>query len=206
MGDYENLDDTIGRMKRAAIDCWMADQSFDPWWIDGDYYAKWGFVRYMYARPNANGQGGGVEKDGMSDSIAPQFDAIRATIDGVVDKWRDLPNGANSDDSRVRVGGAGAELGSTTSVATLRNNGELVRSNQTIEEVLINNIRGSFRDPFHQKYYAQFSKITSGLGDACVFLEINYAAQSEIWPAVRTDVAKICEEVRNAWAEEAESS
>lgn len=206
MGDYENLDYIVGRMKRAAIDCWMADQSFDPWWANRGYYAKWGFLRNMYERPDENGEGGGVEKDSMADSIAPQFDVIRADVDSVVSKWRDLPDGAASDDPRHSAGTAGAELGSSTAIETLRNNGELERSNNTIERHVLNNIRGSFREPFHDKYYSQFSLIATGLGDACVFLEINYAAQSEIWPAVRTDVAQICEEARGAWADRAETS
>jgi len=41
---YAELDEIIGKMKRAAIDCWMADQGFDPVWGNEGTYAKWGWA------------------------------------------------------------------------------------------------------------------------------------------------------------------
>lgn len=41
---YANLDDAVGKMQRAAIDCHMADQQFYPNWSNEMIYAKWGFM------------------------------------------------------------------------------------------------------------------------------------------------------------------
>lgn len=198
MAGYGNLSDTIGKMKRAAIDCWMADDSFYPNWGNGQIYAKWGWMLNFYNRPDANGNGGG-DGNGVNDSVAPQFDQIRASIDGIVAKWLDLPDGTACDAPRTAVSSAAALLGNTEAGPSVEGGGELATSNNTIHEVIINNMKGSFRAPFIDKYYTQLSKVSQGLGSACVILETNYAAQREMWPAARDDVAAICESALNAW-------
>ncbi|WP_308491957.1 hypothetical protein [Microbacterium terrisoli] len=59
MAGYDDISTTIGHMKRAAIDCWMADQSFYPNWGNDKIYSKWGWMLNFYHRPDENGNGGG---------------------------------------------------------------------------------------------------------------------------------------------------
>ena len=203
MAGYEELSDIMGQMKRAAIDCWMADQSFYPSWGNDQIYAKWGWMLNFYNRPDANGNGGG-DGNGVNDSCAAQFDEIRAAIDQRVSQWLGLPDGSLCVAPQQAASSSAAIFGASGTGASVQNNGEIVTSNQTVSEGLINKIEGRFKAPFLDKYYSQFSNIQYGLGAACAILEANYSAENKMWPAARADVTKICEDARNAWAATAE--
>lgn len=198
MAEYGNLSGTIGGMKRAAIDCWMADQGFIPHYGNDKLYAKWGWMLNFYNRPDANGNGGG-DGNGVNHSVAAQFEEIRGAVDSSVSRWLDLPDGAACDTPRKDAGTTAAILGISGASASVQNSGEIATSNNTVHEVVINQIRGSFKSPFLDKYYTQFSKVSHGLGDACVILEANYIAEFKMWPAVQDDVATICEAALQAW-------
>lgn len=202
MPGYEDLEDTIGKMKRAAIDCWMADSGFYPNWGNDMIYAKWGFMLNFYNRPDENGVGGG-DGNGVKDSVEAEFEQIRSAVDAVVAPWLDLPDGTACATPQTVASTTAAQLGSSTTSPTVQNNGEIGTSGGTIEAALVNNIQGSFTAPFLDKYYTQFSKITHGLGDACVLLEANYAGEAAMWPAARADVAQLCEVARAAWSNKA---
>lgn len=205
MSGYEDLSDTIGKMKRAAIDCWMADQSFFPNWGNDQIYAKWGWMLNFYNRPDENGNGGG-DGNGVNHSVAPQFDEIRAAIDASVSDWLDLPDGDACTPPRDAANATAAILGTSAAGASVQNSGEIATSNTTVHEVVINRIEGDFKSAFLDKYYTQFSKVSHGLGDACVILEANYIAEKSMWPAAREDVAAICEKALAAWKQKADGA
>lgn len=202
MSEYGDLPSTIGKMKRAAIDCWMADNAFYPNWGNEMIYAKWGWMLNFYNRPDENGNGGG-DGNGVNHSVEAQFEQIRSAVDATLAPWSDLPDGAANDAPRGMASAAAAKLGTSGASATVQNSGEIGTSNNTIHETVINKMTGSFRAPFLDKYYTQFSMVTQGLGDACVLLETNYIAQHAMWPAARADVATLCDNALNAWNQKA---
>jgi len=156
----------------------------------------------FYNRPDANGNGGG-DGNGVSHSVADGFDQIRAAIDNTVSKWLDLPDGTKCDEPRTDVKTTAAMLGDSDVRTSVEGSGEIATSNETIHEVVVNNFKGSFKSPFLDKYYTQLSEVTQGLGSGCVILEANYAAQREMWPAAREDVAAICASAHSAWSQRA---
>lgn len=204
MADYDNLATIVGQMKRAAIDCWMADQGFYPTWGYEETYCKWHFAPYQYFRPAEDGSGGG-ESVGYGDQVtcAAGFDNIRAAIDAIVSKWIGLPDGSHCETPQHNANATAAMLGTGGASPSVQDGGEIGTSNNTVQEVVINNMHGAFRYPFLDKYYTQFACVNSGLGQASVILEANYAAQSAMWPAARTDVAMICDNAKAAWAAQA---
>ncbi|WP_152649914.1 hypothetical protein [Demequina globuliformis] len=99
-------------MKRAAIDCWMADQGFYPAWGNDGSYCKWHWAPYQYFRPAVDGSGG-RESAGYGDVItcAAEFDRIRARIDGIASTWLDLPDGSLCDAPQQDANATAAILG-----------------------------------------------------------------------------------------------
>lgn len=209
MSSYDELPTIIGQMKRAAIDSYMSEVGWPPHVMDDSYYSLWGFIgASSYIRPATDGSGGG-EASGFSEaggSMAPSFDSIRSAIDSYTSPWLDLPDGTRCSTPRQATSSAAAIFGASGTGGSVQNNGEIATSNQTVSDVLISNIQGSFTAPFHDKYYSQFAKVVSGLGAASAILEINYAAQAQIWPAARVDVTTICDHARNAWSVDAKLS
>lgn len=207
MAGYAELDEIIGKMKRAAIDCWMADQGFDPVWGNEGTYAKWGWAPYQYFRPEADGSGGG-ESVGYGDGVScvAQFDAIRSTIDGLVERWRNLPDGSACATPQSAANAAAAQLGASGTDPNAMGGSDIATSNGTVAEVVLNRMDGSFRDPFVDKYYTQFSAVHPGIGQAAKILQANYAACGAMWPAVGDDVATICDSARVAWETQAKNS
>lgn len=200
MAEYSELSSIIGKMKRAAIDCWMADQEFYPVSGNEGTYCKWGWAPYQYFRPDENGNGGG-KSVGYGDGVTCEaaFDDIRAAVDSVVADWKSLPDGSKCSGPQRQVTTAGAQLGTDAIGSSVQNGGQIATSNDTINQVVLTTMEGSFRVPFLMKYYTKFSSIQSGLGQACVILQANYAAESAIWPAARTDAATILDTARAAW-------
>lgn len=202
MPDYGELPDIIGKMKRAAIDCFMADQGFHPNWGNDQIYAKWGFMLNFYNRPNAAGEGGG-DGNGVNHSVAPAFEEIRAAIDARVSKWLDLPDGDDCGAPTSATSATAAILGTSGAGASVQNTGAIGTANDTVHEMMANAIQGSFKPAFIDKYYTQFSSVAHGLGDACVILQLNYSAQAAMWPAARQDAVSICDSARAAWDQKA---
>lgn len=202
MADYGDLTTIIGQMKRAAIDCWMADQDFFPTWGYEETYTKWHFAPYQYFRPAADGSGGG-DGVGYDVSCADAFDGIRSSIDSIVSKWHGLPDGAGArayaDAGRITA----SLLGSNGAGSSVQNSGSISTSSGTIQDVVVGNMEGAFRRPFLSKYFTAFSSVQNGLGQAAVILAANYAAQQAMWGAVKADVATICDNARLAWEKQA---
>ncbi|WP_284328416.1 hypothetical protein [Demequina litorisediminis] len=88
----------------------MADQGFYPNWGNDMIYAKWGWMLNFYNRPAADGSGGG-DGNGVKDSVAEEFDAIRGVIDSRVAKWQGLPDGAACATPRSAANSTTAVLG-----------------------------------------------------------------------------------------------
>ncbi|TPW77387.1 hypothetical protein [Schumannella soli] len=200
MAEYDSLATTIGKMKRAAIDCWMSDQDFDITWGNDSSYNKWGWAPYQYHRPDANGEGGGTSV-GYGDGVncEASFNNIRARIDGIIEKWLGLPSGELCETPQADVHTAAAVLGSSATGTSIQGSGSIARSSSTVNDVVLGNMKGAFRAPFLWKYYTKFCTVQDGLGQAGVILQANYAAERAMWPAVKEDVAKICDQALSAW-------
>ncbi|MGO2746724.1 hypothetical protein [Microbacterium sp.] len=208
MATYEELPGIIGPLKRAAIDAYMADQSFTPdIGSPESYYSFWGWLPNSYDRPNTNGEGGGAVT-GIGSSMAPSFDNIRARVDGAVSRWLEpsLPDGSKASGPLTAVRSAAATLGASGTGGALEANGVIERSSESVNTTILTNISGSFTTPFLNKYYSQFLNVAHGIGVACAMLEINYSVQSKAWPAARTDVATICDNARQALSTFAEDT
>ena len=184
----------IGAMKRAAIDSFMVEQGWLVTLGGESSYSLWGFLNSSYSRPGPEGEGGG-EPDGFSEageSLAPSFEAIRARIDAYIAPWLEpMPDGADCIEPKGNASAAATVLGASGSGGQVLDNGELPRSNEGVARFLTN-IHGSFKAPFYDKYFSQFSIVSYGIGAACAILEGNYAGQHTIWPAAQDDVAEIC--------------
>lgn len=208
MPTYDELESIIGKMKRAAIDCWMADQDFFPTWGNESSYNKHGWLPYQYFRPDENGEGGG-QSVGYGDGVTceAQFDDIRAAVDSVVSKWLDLPDGKACNDPESKAATSAGILGASGADPAVQNTGAIGTSCLTIHDSLIGNpnMQGSYIRPFHGKYYTKFSSVRGSLGQASLILQANYTAQAALWPAAREDVAKICDDAKNAWASRAKN-
>lgn len=201
MTDYANLSEFKGKMYRAAIDCWMADQDFTPSWGNDRSYNKWGWAPYQYHRPDENGAGGGTSVgygDGVNCEAA--FDQIRSAIDSIVSPWLSLPDGSGLDTYKTSAIGAGTILGNSRA-----NGPELESSRAQVASVASNNLKGKFVAPFVDKYCAQLLTISHGLGNGCGILASSYGAEEALWPAARIDVVNILTTARDAWATVAET-
>jgi hypothetical protein len=203
MAEYSDIPGMIPEMKLAAIDSFMGEQGwFTHIWYP-DRYSLWGFIgASSYERPDANGEGGGAPIEGgfteAGESMAPTFASIRGWIDDLVDPWLDLPDGSDCAAPQSATRAAAAAFGASGTGTDITDTGELGRRNQTVADVIVGNIQGSFTTPFHDKYYVQFANVTSGLGIGCAILESNYAAQAALWPAARRDAATILGQTRDA--------
>ncbi|MDA4893222.1 MULTISPECIES: hypothetical protein [Microbacterium] len=207
MATYGELDTIIGQMKKAAIDCWMADQDFDPTWGNADWsYNKWGWAPYQYRRPAADGSGGG-QSVGYGDGVTceAQFDEIRSAIDSLVERWKGLPTGSAAEGPQGQNAAAAAILGSGGAGPSVQNSGEISDANNKVYGA-VQEMKGLFVAPFLMKYCTKTSTIQSGLAQANVILHANYSAQAAMWTAVRNDVATICDNARKAWKTQAETA
>jgi hypothetical protein len=208
MRTYEELPTIIGEMKRAAIDCWMADDDYCVHFSYDDTYALWGYVAAnSYARPGADGQGGGEFTGWVSwnhPSLAPRFDEIRGYVDGWTAQWKGLPDGSACTAPLQATTTTAAVFGASGSSPSVQDNGEISTANHTVADVLVNNIKGSFVVPFHDKYYTQFSMVEYGLGAATAILQVNYNVENTMWEKVRDDVTNLCVNATNAWKKQAD--
>ncbi|MEV8251537.1 hypothetical protein AB0O87_11530 [Microbacterium sp. NPDC076768] len=196
---YEDLADFKGKVYRAAIDCWMADQGFSPPAGAEHTYAKFGWAPFQYHRPDENGNGGGKSVgygDGVNCEAA--MDSVRAAVDRVVDPWLSLPTGTGLGAYKDSANGSSAILGNSR-----ENSPELEDSRAQVASVASGNLKGMFVAPFVDKYCSQLLTVVHGIGDGCVILAASYAAEEELWPAAREDVARLCFQAWEAWTKAA---
>ncbi len=206
MGDYGAIATTIGEMKRAAIDAYMAQQG---WLIDYEYddrYALWGFIPSWYRRPTEDGEGGGENIPFGGDSMVEGFSNIRSRIDSATSKFVGLPDSSPVAEAITGTGAAATQFGAAASGSSVIADGEVAKSIDTISNTVVSNMRGSFKAPFQDKYDAQFAKVIGGTGAAIAVLQTAYAGEKAIWPAAREDAADICENARNAFRLDAKQS
>lgn len=208
MRTYDEFPTIIGEMKRAAIDCWMADDDYCVHFAYDDTYALWGYVAAnSYSRPGADGQGGGEFTGWISwnhPSLAPRFDEIRGYVDDWTAQWKGLPDGSACTAPLQATTTTAAAFGASGSGPSVQDNGEISTANHTVSDVLISNIKGSFVTPFHDKYYTQFSMVGYGLGAATAILQVNYNVENTMWDKVRDDVTNLCVNATNAWKKQAD--
>ena len=192
---YDELASFKGKMYRAAIDCWMADQSFTPPWGAEHTYAKWGFAPFQYHRPDENGVGGGASV-GYGDGVncEAQFDQIRAAIDAIVDPWLSLPDSAGSAPHAASAEDASAFTGNSGA-----NSPGLEGPRNQVERVATLQLKGQFVAPFVDKYCSQLMTVAHGIGDGCLIVSASHAAEVALWPAAREDVTTICLQAQAAW-------
>ncbi|MFG6475958.1 hypothetical protein ACFXP7_06170 [Microbacterium sp. P06] len=201
---YDDLDDAIGKLKKAAIDAWMADDAFYKDKLGENKYYKWGFAPNGYEMPNDAGEGGG-KVDGMPWDDDISFDGIRSRVDNAVEIWRDLPTGTAAGVYKTSTSSAAASLGASGTGASVADDGAILTSTNTMGDLLTQQLVASFIGPMLDKYYTQFKGISQSLGAAAAILQMNYTMQSSMWQGVRDDVATIIENAESACAEYAES-
>lgn len=201
---YDDLDSSIGALKKAAIDAFMADDGFYEDKFGTNYYYKWGWAPNGYEMPNASGEGGG-KVDGMPWNDDISYDGVRSRVDDVVDKWRALPTGADAGVYKTSTSSAAASLGASGSGASVADDGAILTSTNTMGDLLTQELVASFIGPMLDKYYTQFKGVSQSLGAAAAILQMNYTMQSTMWEGVRDDVATIVENAKSACAEYAES-
>lgn len=201
---YEDLDSSVGRLKKAAIDAYMAEDGFYEDLLGENKYYKWGWAPNGYEMPNAAGEGGG-KVDGMPWADDISFDGIRSRVDNAVDRWRGLPTGSGADPYKTSTSTAAASLGASGSGASVADDGAIFTSANTMGDLLNQQLVASFIEPMMDKYYTQFKGVAQSLGAAAAILQINYAMQSSMWQGARSDVASIVEKGTTACADYAES-
>lgn len=195
---YANLDAAVGKMHRAAIDCYMADDGFYPNWGNDMLYSKWGFMLNFYNRPDENGQGGGTG-NGVTHSVADVFESIRGQINDTVAPWRTLPEGTGASQPAQGTNAAASKLGAKSAEAGITDGDEIERSYDAASGLVLNNFKGAFRAPFHDKYFMQFATVRKRLAESCMILNINYVTQGEMWKPAQDDVAQICNAAHDLW-------
>lgn len=201
---YDDLDNSVGRLKKAAIDAWMAADGFYEDKFGTNYYYKWGWAPNGYEMPSASGEGGG-KVDGMPWDDDISFDGIRSRVDNAVDKWRNLPTGAAAGTYKTSTSGAAASLGASGSGASVADDGAILTSTNTMGDLLTQSLVASFIGPMLDKYYTQFKGVSQSLGAAAAILQMNYTMQSTMWRSARDDVASIIENAESACAEYAKN-
>lgn len=203
---YDDLDNSIGMLKKAAIDAFMADDGFYEGNLGfANRYYKWGWAPNGYEMPSSSGEGGGKMVDGMPWADDISFDGIRSRVDNAVDKWRDLPTGTAAGAYKTSTSTAAASLGASGSGASVADDGAILTSTNTVGDLLTQQLVASFIEPMLDKYYTQFKGVSQSLGAAAAILQMNYTMQSTMWQGVRDDVAAIIENAESACAEYAES-
>ncbi len=209
MADHHELDTAIGKMKRAAIDSYMADAGYYPASPDDDWYHKWGWSWLSgfdrVTRPTSSGFGGGYSFQ-WGNPFLREFETIRGTIDGMMRTWRYLPDGSASEGIRAEVGSALAKLGAQDSEKSESSSSEIGLCNGYIDNALTGPISGSFTTPFLFKYHKEFSLVVEGTVAVSSLLEATYAAQRDMWDAARRDLVDLCEAAAGAWSLHADSS
>jgi hypothetical protein len=206
MADYSEIGTIIGQMKRAAIDSFMGGQGWIPNYAADDLYSLWGVFDTSYSRPAADtGEGGGIAT-AYADDMVETFDNIRARIDSATRKWTDLPAGdgvaGTLENLNVAAGLLGASAGGAARIVDF----EIDSSLSTVEYMCTSNMRGSFLDPFLDKYTAQSSIVVCSTGAAIAILQTAFSAEKDLWPVVRQDAVDICQSVSTAFAVNAKQS
>lgn len=93
----------IERLRRAACDAFMCGPSSSAWGagggyeISGDYYVSTAgdspdTRQEPVPRPDMHGTGGGLDVDTFTGNTREQFLDIQQQIDGIVDRWRSVPD------------------------------------------------------------------------------------------------------------------
>lgn len=125
---YDDLDGAIGRLKKAAIDAWMADDGFYKDKLGTNCYYKWGFAPNGYELPSDSGEGGG-KVDGLSWNDDISYDGIRSRVDNAVDMRRNLPTGTGAHAYKTSTSRAAVSLG-----ASVADDGAIFTSTNTVRE------------------------------------------------------------------------
>lgn len=125
---YDDLDGAIGRLKKAAIDAWMADDGFYKDKLGTNCYYKWGFAPNGYELPSDSGEGCG-KVDGLSWNDDISYDGIRSHVDNAVDMRRNLPTGTGAHAYKTSTSRAAVSLG-----ASVADDGAIFTSTNTVRE------------------------------------------------------------------------
>jgi len=201
---YDDLDNAIGKLKKAAIDAYMADDGFYESKLGNNLYYKWGWAPNGYEMPSSSGEGGGRMADGLPWADDISFDGIRSRVDNAVDMWRGLPTGTAAGTYKTSTSSAAAGLGASGSGTSVADDGAILTSTNTMGELLTQSLVASFIEPMLDKYYTQFKAVSQSLGAAAAILQMNYTMQSTMWQGVRNDVATIITKAETAFTQYAD--
>ncbi len=202
---YDNFECLVGRLKRSAIDAyWCGGTAFD---IVGDHYENRMSTGRWVTRPDEYGRGGGVplhegedwgDADDVADDIEAEFDEVRHKVDGLVDKWRDLPDPAQIQGEVDQWQALFAALDSAAPDGgqdpVVRNVGRLQDwvngdAEHGIAPHLVGDMAETFKDYVDNLYTA-----VSACRDVALVTGAAMAAQQGLWQAARQDFASILTE------------
>jgi hypothetical protein len=208
MADYAEIDTLVGRLKQSSIDAWMRD---NRWTLTGDRYeiSSRG-PDFTVTRPGADGEGGGdwhtddviaklfglIDRD---DEFQEAFATIRSTIDGLVGRWRDLPDPdliapiveSSRQVTRGLAGAASSAGGAATGAGALAGYLRLIEANAQ-------SMSGDVIASYKAKFLVQLSQAIGGFHAISVVRGAAVAAQEGLWREARRAVAEALEKTRGA--------
>ncbi|MEI2715350.1 MAG: hypothetical protein V9G04_19175 [Nocardioides sp.] len=213
MSDYSGASSMIGKIKRAAIDCYMTDES-NYYEIDGDRYRYRGSARgstQYCSRPGSDGEGGGdASISGLPDFLVNHldaqwraaFDSIRGQVDDIFKDLKGVPTGTSLYFEETRAMSAAEMLtprGATTALTP--GGGSALSLNNPQLSQRVNAVHGyCYRlssqtiDAFRQRYADRLGAILDGQAALAATLGMAAAGQVAVFQKLREDIAKFADE------------
>ncbi|QBX55731.1 hypothetical protein EXE58_09880 [Nocardioides seonyuensis] len=224
MASYDDLNDMIGPLKRAAIDAYMCSNNwggFLGYRIVGDKYffahpnvsGSYGTTTEEVDRPNEQGEGGGRWKmripmafdPDAEDKYVDDFNNIRDRIDEALRPWKWLPEPADIAEmvESVRQANRILSLDAVNAGGTVTGGGEI---GGNINLILENSdaMAGGMITAFKANFLAQLGKAVAGHHAITIVLGGMLAAEWKIWEQARQTVADLVEQSTQAFDAAAE--
>lgn len=215
MASYENLNEIVGRLKRASIDLWMKDEGYD---VEGAEYTIASRGSDMnVTKPGADGEGGGdwhtsdfVQEwligGSKDDHFREGFAQIRANIDAIVEPWTDLPevSGIAERVEECRQVARRLALSASSDSGGTSGGGQLGGTLGLIEQNL-SAMSGLAIASFKDKFLSQLKVAVSGYHGVSVARGANVGALEGLFDSARVDVANLLDSAAGKIADAAQA-
>lgn len=204
---YEEFDVLVGRLKRAAIDAYMDDQSYDV--FDTCYIRSVPYGGFEVSRPGPDGSGGGhgsVSWSGQGQQgsapidVTAEFNQVRSEIDGLVKDWSFLPTPANLGDLESKYVALNTRLAGTaqfseayqvSGVGIIATNLDQVRANA-------GSFTGRSAEHFKSDFLWRIGAVGGGIWAMSVLGTAMVHLTRVLWETARQDVANVLDQARIA--------
>lgn len=201
---YDDLETLIGNVKQAAIDAWMQSHSGGFWELneaEGCYEIRTSSTSTKVTRPGSDGQGGGdwtgnfiseLFVGGSRDrEFQEGFESVRADIEGVVAKWRNLPNPSDFEDIVSECRSVADDLAPAAANSNGGvNGGGMIYADVKNMEDACEPLTGATMSAFKSKFGSQVRIALGGHYQIALVRGANIAAQQGLWGAAREDVVQ----------------